>query len=85
MLTSQVERFPVTREKVIENAWPMRVAKGAQPHDGPRSLRSSARSLAFEDGIVVSVAAFAPAAVFVLHAFEPAPGPEEPILVHVDF
>src|SRR4051812_8010340 len=45
------------------------VAKGAEAHYSPSGLRSGAWSLAFEHWIVVSVAAFTPAAIGVLHAF----------------
>ena len=60
------------------------VAEGAEGHHRPGGLGSGARPLAFEDRIVVSVAAFAPAAIGVLDAFEPVAGFEEPRLVHVE-
>src|SRR5581483_3752534 len=61
----------------------MGVVESAQAHYGPRGLRCGARSLAFEHGIVVGVATLAPAAVLVLHAFEPVTGLEQPRLIHV--
>ena len=59
------------------------VAEGAEAHDGPGGLGGGAGALAFEDGVVVGVAAFAPAAVLVLDAFQPVAGFEEPGLAQV--
>ena len=56
----------------------VRVVERAQTHDGPGGLRGGARSLALEDRVVVGVAAFAPAAVFVLDAFQPVARLEQP-------
>src|SRR5262249_32466322 len=66
------------------NAWAMGVVERAEAHDCPGGLGSSARSLAFKNGVVVGVAAFAPAAVFVLNAFEPIACFKDPGLVHID-
>ena len=62
----------------------MGVIERAQAHHGPGGLGGRAGSLAFEDWIVVGVAAFAPAAVFVLNTFEPVAAFDKPGLVHID-
>src|SRR5437764_1334049 len=66
------------------HAGAIRFLEREQAHDGPRGLRRGARTATFENRIVVSVAAFAPAAVAMLHAFEPVARFEEPRLVHVE-
>ena len=58
----------------------VRVVERAQPHDGPSGLRGGAGALALEDGVVVGVATFAPAAVLVLDAFQPVAGFDQPRL-----
>src|SRR5439155_10194473 len=55
----------------------------AQAHDRPGGLRRGARSPALENRIVVSVAAFTPAAPFVLDAFKPVTRLEQPWFLHV--
>src|SRR5690242_622245 len=47
-------------------AWQLRVIKRAKPHHRPGGLGSGAGPLAFEDRVIVGVAAFAPPAVLVL-------------------
>src|SRR6185503_16131353 len=64
-------------------AGPIRVVERAQAHHRPGGLRRGARSLALEYRVVVGVTAFAPAAVFVLNAFQPDAGIEQPRFVHV--
>ena len=49
----------------------VRVAERTQAHDGPGGLRRGAWPAALENRVVVSVATLAPAAVLVLHAFQP--------------
>src|SRR5207244_3327582 len=61
-----------------------RVIKSAQTHHGPGGLTGGAWPLAFEDGVVVGVAPFAPAAVGVLNTFQPGAGLEQPGLLHVE-
>ena len=61
----------------------VRVVEGAQAHDGPGGLRGGAGAVALENRVVVGVAAFAPAAVLVLDAFQPVAGLEDPGLAHV--
>src|SRR5262245_31156853 len=61
-------------EQVVDaalEALVVRIIESAETHDGPGGLAGGAWAFAFENGIVVSVAAFAPAAIFVLHAFQP--------------
>src|SRR6185503_18332434 len=60
------------------------IVEGAKTHHGPSGLACGARAFTLEDGVVVSVASFAPAAVLVLHAFQPVPGLLQPGLIHVD-
>src|SRR4029077_12468946 len=62
----------------------MGIIECQQAHDCPCGLRGGAWPLALENGVVVGVAAFAPAAIFVLNACEPIAGFEEPRLEHVD-
>src|SRR5207253_6192028 len=47
-------------------------------------LRCGARALPLENGIVVGIATFAPAAVLVLDALQPAAGFLQPRLAHVE-
>src|ERR1035441_795559 len=61
----------------------MRIVERAEAHDGPGGLRCSAGSLAFEDWVVVWIAARAPTAILVLDAFQPIPGFGQPRLAHV--
>src|SRR5262249_12604894 len=65
------------------HAWPEGLVKGAETHDGPGGLGGSAGTLTFKDRVIVSIATFAPAAVFMLHRFQPIPGFQQPRLIHV--
>lgn len=60
------------------------VAEGEEAHEGPGGLGGCGGAAAFEDGIFVGVATFAPAAVGVLNALEPVAGFDDPGFVHVD-
>ena len=60
------------------------IVERAKSHDGPRGLRRGAGSLSLENGIIVGVAPFAPAAVGVLDQFQPGLAALEPGLAHVD-
>lgn len=62
----------------------MGVAEGEESHEGPGGLGGGGRAAAFEDGVFVGIAAFAPAAVGVLDALEPVAGFDDPRFVHVD-
>jgi hypothetical protein len=70
--------------ETVEEAGTGRIVEGAEAHDGPSGLGRRAGAAAFEDWIVVGIAAFAPAAVVVLDAFEPVASAEEPGLMHVE-
>ena len=59
------------------------IAAGAQTHQRPRGLRGRARAFAFQVGIFVGGATFAPAAIIVLAALEPIASAQNPLLGHV--
>src|ERR1043165_92876 len=50
---------------------PVWIIERAKAHNGPRGLGSGAGTLPFKYRVVVSIAAFTPATVGMLHAFEP--------------
>src|SRR5439155_15089305 len=60
------------------------VTERAQTHHRPGGLRGGAWTLAFENRIVVSVAALAPATVGMLDTFQPIAGFKQPRLLHVE-
>ncbi len=66
------------------DAWAVGVAEGEESHEGPGGLGCGGGAAAFEDGVFVGIAAFAPAAIGVLDTFQPVAGFEDPRFVHID-